>query len=158
MTDCIASEQLGRQYDMDSDEFKASLNRRHHIGRQIPERLNRHDCDLIAVPSIDTSANVGTLGILSGTDTNSTTKKQRAGSDRTKRFVWDLSFFAKFCADHSLSFGILFVGRRFDDFRLIAAAHAFEQATQARRLVKPLIYSDIEINSPRLDSTIKPAL
>ena len=59
MTEFIASEQVGQKYDIDSDEFKLSLSRRHRIGRQIPELLDRHNCDIIAVPSIDTSANVG---------------------------------------------------------------------------------------------------
>lgn len=46
-------------------------------------------------------------------------------------------------------YGLLFVGRRFDDERLISAAHAFEQATPARLQVDPFINSDIEL--PQVD-------
>lgn len=59
MAEFPSSEEVGQKYDINSDAFKASLSRRHRIGRQIPELLDRHNCDLIAVPSIDTSANVG---------------------------------------------------------------------------------------------------
>lgn len=82
MTEFIASEQVGQKYDMDSDEFKVSLSRRHRIGRQIPELLDRHNCDLIAVPSIDTSADVGgcpTVAVPSGFYPEQTPIQRRRG-------------------------------------------------------------------------------
>jgi amidase len=55
-------------------------------------------------------------------------------------------------------FGMLFVGRRFDDQRLIAAAYAFEQATQVRDRVDPIIQSDIELGGDQRATSARETL
>lgn len=46
---------------------------------------------------------------------------------------------------NQLSFGALFVGRRWDDYDLISAASAYERATRIRETKRPVIHSDIEL-------------
>jgi hypothetical protein len=56
----LACEKAGQKHTPDSDEYHASISRRNHIGRQIPELLAKYGCDILVVPSnVDSSANVG---------------------------------------------------------------------------------------------------
>ncbi|KAF4546384.1 Amidase [Lasiodiplodia theobromae] len=60
MTEWLAAERVGSRYDESSDEFKESLRRRNRMGGQIPELLDRYDCDLILVTgATETTSNVG---------------------------------------------------------------------------------------------------
>lgn len=58
--DWPACEKAGQRYTTDSDEYRASIALRNHIGGQIPDLLERYECDVLVVPSnVDSSANVG---------------------------------------------------------------------------------------------------
>ncbi len=60
MEEWLAAEETAQTYSMDSEEFNKSLARRLNIARQIPELLDRSQCDIIVVPSwTDTTSNVG---------------------------------------------------------------------------------------------------
>jgi hypothetical protein len=45
------------------------------------------------------------------------------------------------------SFGLVFIARRWDDPKLIAAAYAFEQATLVNDRIEPFIKSDVKLRS-----------
>ncbi|KAK6703139.1 hypothetical protein SNK04_013024 [Fusarium graminearum] len=131
----LKCEQLGTQYGPDSSEFRDSIELRNRIGMQIAELLDRTECDFIFAPSIDTSANVGgcpTIGVPLGFYP----KDQPVTRRKSNRLV---------TVGPNVPFGGLFVGRRWDDFKLISAAHAFEQASLIREQVPPVVSSDIQL-------------
>ncbi len=45
----------------------------------------------------------------------------------------------------------MFVGRRYDDSRLIGAAYAYEQATEHRKALRPVVYADGELEKVFVD-------
>jgi len=48
------------EYETKPERYQASLDRRLHIGKQIPELLEREQCDVLVVPSwTETTANIG---------------------------------------------------------------------------------------------------
>ncbi|KAI8660069.1 Amidase domain-containing protein [Fusarium keratoplasticum] len=131
----LKCEELGQQYGPDSHEFRHSMSLRNRIGKQIDELLSRTQSDFIFVPSIDTSANVGgcpTIGVPLGfyPPEHPITRRKSNGLVSVGPHV---------------PFGGLFVGRRWSDFDLISAAHAFEQGSRVRDKVSPVISSDVEL-------------
>ncbi|OHE92033.1 hypothetical protein CORC01_12672 [Colletotrichum orchidophilum] len=133
--ECLKCEKLGEQYDLESPEYLKSLEWRNQIGKQIQELLDRTNCDFILAPSIDTSANVGgcpTVGVPLGFYPEDTPISRRKSSGLVS-------------VGPNVPFAALLVGRRWDDFNLISAAFAFEQATKARHQVAPIISSDVKL-------------
>ncbi|KAJ5090975.1 hypothetical protein N7532_009659 [Penicillium argentinense] len=132
----LKCEELGQQYGPQSEQFKRSLAWRQHIGQQIHELLERTQSDLIFVPStVDTSANVGgcpTVGVPLGFYPADTPVSRRKSSGLVT-------------VGPNVPFGALFVGRRWDDYTLISAAFAYEQASHIRQKIRPVIHSDIQL-------------
>ncbi|OJD27087.1 hypothetical protein ACJ73_01527 [Blastomyces percursus] len=131
------AEDIGKRFDFDSEEYKKSRSRRLFIGRQIPELLDTHKCDVLVAPSwVDTTANYGgcpTISVPMG--------------------FYPSDFPSIYTPDNLLVTGpnipnaILFVGRRWDDQRLIAAAHSYEQATHHRDSFRPVIEATVELGT-----------
>ncbi|KAG5764342.1 hypothetical protein H9Q72_007592 [Fusarium xylarioides] len=131
----LKCEELGLKYGPDSPEFADSTALRNNIGKQIAELLDRTECDFIFAPSIDTSANVGgcpTIGVPLGFYPKDHPIARRKSNGLVT-------------TGPNVPFGGLFVGRRWADSNLIAAAYAFEQASLIRDLVPPIVSSDIQL-------------
>ncbi|CAK7230196.1 hypothetical protein SBRCBS47491_007503 [Sporothrix bragantina] len=129
-------EQMGIKYGPDSREFMDSLEWRHRMGREIQQTLDRAKCDMFFVPTaVDTGANVGgcpTVGVPIGFYPQDTPVKTRPGSSLV-------------VVGPNIPIAAMFVGRRWDDYNLIGAAYAYEQASQIRAKGQLLIKSDIEL-------------
>jgi len=50
MKQWIQAEEIGQTFNLDSEEYKTSRSRRLTIGRQIPELLPKHSCDILVAP------------------------------------------------------------------------------------------------------------
>lgn len=60
MKQWVAAEEAANKFDFNSNEYQHSLARRLAIGRQLPELLDRYQCDILVAPaSTDTTANYG---------------------------------------------------------------------------------------------------
>ncbi|CAG8973734.1 hypothetical protein HYALB_00007682 [Hymenoscyphus albidus] len=129
MNQWLQAEDVGKRFSIESEEYKRSRERRLTIGRQIPELMTTYNCDMLVAPSFtDTTANYG------GCPTVSVPMGR-----------YPDEYPSKYTPDNPLEIGpnvptsILFVGRRWDDERLIAAAYAYEQGTHHRETLKPVI-------------------
>jgi len=137
------SEELGQTYSIDSDEYRSSLEWRNRIGNQISDLLSRTATDFLVIPSsLDASANVGgcpTVGVPLGFYPDDQPVKTRKSSGLVT-------------GGPNIPFGLMFVGKRWDDGKIIAAAHTFEQATRVRDKGHQVVSSDIRLECTRTDN------
>ncbi|KAF2655409.1 amidase signature enzyme [Lophiostoma macrostomum CBS 122681] len=111
---------LNRDYGKGSEKYRQSYALRQRMADQIAELLERHQCDLIVAPSwTDTTANVG------GCPQISVPLRAYPKGSPLKRLAKGLISNGPY-----IPTGLLIVGRRNDDARVIGAAHAFERATE----------------------------
>ncbi|PQE19304.1 amidase protein [Rutstroemia sp. NJR-2017a BVV2] len=101
------------------------------MGKQIPKLLERYSCDVIMLPTkvACEPADVGgnpVVGVPMGyyPEDTEVTRKQSNG-------LVDIG--------PGVPIGVSFIGKRWDDYKLISVAYAFEQATLARSNGKPVV-------------------
>ncbi|KFY38173.1 hypothetical protein V495_06713 [Pseudogymnoascus sp. VKM F-4514 (FW-929)] len=141
MRDFEAALQAFEEYKAEPENYERSLARRARIGKEISELLDREDCDLLVAPSwTETTANVG------GCPQVSVPIGKYPADFRTKA-----NTDGRLIEGPGIPIGILFVGRRYDDARVIAVADAFSRAAQFDTNFTPLISA----NSDLLDLNAK---
>lgn len=60
MKDFEAALRALSEHEKEPEKYRRSLDRRNHIGKQLPELLEREQCDLLVAPSwTETTANIG---------------------------------------------------------------------------------------------------
>ncbi|KAJ5751687.1 hypothetical protein N7520_008604 [Penicillium odoratum] len=129
LTELDMAAQQAQKYDMASDEYQESLLLRLSMGKELGNLLDHYKCDLLVAPAwTETAANVGGCPQVS-------VPLQAYPKD------WPLKKMHNgfISTGPNIPTGILFVGRRWDDARVIGASYAFEQATHYRRTFKPII-------------------
>ncbi|KAJ8063912.1 hypothetical protein OCU04_007762 [Sclerotinia nivalis] len=130
--------EAGKTYSPNSEEYKNSKNEREYMGKQIPKLLDKFECDMIVLPTCVAvePADVGGNPVVSvpmgyypaGTEISRLNGMVDVGP--------------------GIPIGICFIGRRWDEEKLIAAAYAYEQATMWRERGKMVVKCDIELPSP----------
>ncbi|PSN70519.1 amidase signature enzyme [Corynespora cassiicola Philippines] len=129
-------EELAKTYSIDSDEYRNSLNWRNRIGGQISELLSRSSTDMLVVPSsLDASANVGGCPTV-GVPLEFFPENQAITTGRSSGLVTN---------GPRVPFGLMFVGKRWDDEKMISAAYAFEQASRVREKGQQIFSSDTKL-------------
>lgn len=129
------AEKFAEKYAPDSPEVAASMERRHRMGRQIPQLMDRYNCDLLVLTgSVDTTAEVGGCPCLSVPlgrypDDQETQKTEAGHVD----------------VGPNIPFGIQFVGPRHSDLTLLKVGHAFETATTVAKTLKPIVEPTTEL-------------
>ncbi|TGO69869.1 hypothetical protein BOTNAR_0006g00580 [Botryotinia narcissicola] len=127
--------ELGEKYAKDSEEYRNSMVERNYMGRQIPKLLDKFDCDLIVLPrnvAVE-PADVGGCPVVSvpmGFHPPETEIVRQNGMVEV---------------GPGIPLGISFVGRRWDDEKLIGAAYAYEQATRWRERGRMAVRCDVEL-------------
>ncbi|KAF7943182.1 hypothetical protein EAE96_011119 [Botrytis aclada] len=126
--------EVGKKYARDSEEYTNSLAET-HMGRQIPKLLDKFDCDMIVLPTnvAVEPADVGGCPVVSvpmgfyppGTEIVRQDGMVEVGP--------------------GIPLGISFVGRRWDDEKLIGTAHTYEQATRWREQGRMVVRCDVEV-------------
>ncbi|MCJ1359548.1 MAG: hypothetical protein MMC33_009550 [Icmadophila ericetorum] len=135
MSEWIEVEAAAGKYGKDSKEYKRSCHRRSRTAGQILELLDRYDCDLLLVSgATNTSADIAGCPAIS---VPMSSFPKDSPIKRTENGMVSKG--------PNIPFGLLFVSRRYDDFRLISAAYAWEQATHAREFIEPVVAPDIEL-------------
>ncbi|KAM3154199.1 putative amidase [Botrytis cinerea] len=127
--------EVGKNYTKDSEEYKNSLTERNHMGRQIPKLLDKFECDMIVLPTnvAVEPADVGGCPVVSvpmGFYPPGTEIVRQSGMVEV---------------GPGIPLGICFVGRRWDDQKLLGAAYAYEQATRWRERGKTVVRCDVEV-------------
>ncbi|KAB8293264.1 hypothetical protein EYC80_007595 [Monilinia laxa] len=127
--------EAGDTYSRDSEEYKNSRAEREYMGKQIPKLLDKFECDMIVLPTnlAMEPADVGgnpVVNVPMGFYPMGTEISMRNG-------LVD-------CGP-GIPIGLCFIGRRWDDEKLIGAAYAYEQATKWREKGKMLVKCDIEL-------------
>ncbi|KAG9229299.1 amidase signature domain-containing protein [Amylocarpus encephaloides] len=142
MKQWVQAEDVGKTFSLESEEYIKSRQQRLTIGCQIKELLVTHNCAFLVAPSwTDTTANYGgcpTVSVPMGCyPSNSPSKYTHDGLLDTGPDV---------------PTSILFIGKRWDDKRLIAAAYAYEQGTHHRDAFKPVVEvtAELETSAPDL--------
>lgn len=140
----IAAEEAGRKYNHSSSEYKKSLARRLRIAQEVPRLLDEYDCDILVAPSwTESTANFGGCPTVSVPmrcypddfpPRNSPEGMMMTGPN----IPWVLRS-SEIAHGWLSSTSILFIGRRYDDARLIDIAYQYEQVTRHRDAFKPVI-------------------
>ncbi|ESZ96658.1 hypothetical protein SBOR_2917 [Sclerotinia borealis F-4128] len=127
----------GQTYSRNSEEYLNSKAERENMGKQISKLLDKFECDMILLPTnlAMEPADVGGNPVVSvpmgyypeGTEVI------RKGNGLVD-------------VGPGIPIGICFIGRRWDDAKLIAAAYAYEQATRWREKGKLVVRCGIELS------------
>ncbi|KAL2692538.1 hypothetical protein Neosp_002948 [[Neocosmospora] mangrovei] len=129
------AERFSQETPPGSSKYHSSQKRRQSMAKQIPELLDRTQCHLIVLTgATDTTAEVGGCPCLS-------VPLGRFPDDQKL----EKNKFGHVSTGPNIPFGILFVGRRHSDMTLLKVGHAFEQVTNARRSIKPVIEPDRKV-------------
>ncbi|TGO43227.1 hypothetical protein BHYA_0002g00310 [Botrytis hyacinthi] len=127
--------EVGKKYARDSEEYRNSMAERNRMGRQIPKLLDKFDCDMIVLPTnvAVEPADVGGCPVVSvpmGFYPPETEIMRQNGMVEV---------------GPGIPLGISFVGRRWDDEKLIGVAYAYEQATRWREMGRMVVKCDTEV-------------
>ncbi|KAF7920049.1 hypothetical protein EAE99_008170 [Botrytis elliptica] len=127
--------EVGKKYARDSEEYRNSMVERNHMGRQIPKLLDKFDCDMIVLPTnvAVEPADVGGCPVVSvpmGFYPPETEVVRQNGMVEV---------------GPGIPLGISFVGRRWDDEKLIGVAYVYEQATRWRDKGRMVVKCDVEV-------------
>ncbi|KAH6640416.1 amidase signature domain-containing protein [Chaetomium tenue] len=118
----------GGATDHDTSRFITSEKLRLYIGMEIARLLDKHECDILAVPMwTETTASLGG-------------NPQIAVPMPAHPADWSLPAKRKYSlvsTGPNIPTSIIFISRRFDDGLVISAAYSFEQATHHRDKVPP---------------------
>ncbi|QSZ31323.1 hypothetical protein DSL72_000886 [Monilinia vaccinii-corymbosi] len=131
----------GKTYSRGSEEYKHSKAERDYMGKQIPKLLDKFGCDMIVLPTnlAMEPADVGGNPVVSVP-----MGFYPMGMEVSRRN--DLVD----CGP-GIPVGICFIGRRWDDEKLIRAAYAYEQATKWREKGKVVVKCDVELPVSRCE-------
>ncbi|TGO18646.1 hypothetical protein BTUL_0008g00270 [Botrytis tulipae] len=126
--------EVGKKYARDSEGYRNSMAERNHMGKQIPKLLDKFDCDMIVLPTnvAVEPADVGGCPVVSvpmGFYPPETEIVRQNGMVEV---------------GPGIPLGISFVGRRWDDEKLIGVAYAYEQATRWRERGRMVVRCDVE--------------
>ncbi|KAJ5654943.1 hypothetical protein N7490_001946 [Penicillium lividum] len=136
LTEFDTAAQQAQEYGMNSDEYQESLSLRLKMGKELGSLLDHYNCDILVAPAwTETAANLGGCPQVS-------VPLQAYPKD------WPLKKMHNgfISTGPEIPTGILSVGRRWDDAKVIGASYAFEQATQYRNTFKPIIYPSVELH------------
>ncbi|TGO84337.1 hypothetical protein BPOR_0517g00040 [Botrytis porri] len=127
--------EVGKKYTRDSEEYRNSMAERNHMGRQIPKLLDKFNCDMIVLPTnvAVEPADVGGCPVVSvpmGFYPPETEIVRQNGMVEV---------------GPGIPLAISFVGRRWEDEKLIGVAYAYEQATRWREKGKMVVKCDAEV-------------
>ncbi|THV48048.1 hypothetical protein BGAL_0271g00140 [Botrytis galanthina] len=127
--------EVGKKYARDSEEYRNSMAERNRMGRQISKLLDKFDCDSIVLPTnvAVEPADVGGCPVVSvpmGFYPPETEIVKQNGMVEV---------------GPGIPLGISFVGRRWDDEKLIGVAYAYEQATRWRERGRMVVRCDVEV-------------
>ncbi|KAF7876655.1 hypothetical protein EAF04_001740 [Stromatinia cepivora] len=130
--------EAGKTYSHNSEGYTYSKAEREYMGKQIPKLLDKFECDMIVLPTCVAvePADVGGNPVVSVP-----MGYYPAGKEISRQNgMVDVG--------PGIPIGICFIGRRWDDEKLIAAAYAYEQATMWRERGKIVVKCDIELPTP----------
>ncbi|TGO56632.1 hypothetical protein BCON_0075g00220 [Botryotinia convoluta] len=127
--------EVGKKYAKDSEEYKNSSAERNHMGRQIPKLLDKFECDMIALPTnvAVEPADVGGCPVVS----------VPMGFYPPETEIVRQSEMVE--VGPGIPLGISFIGRRWNDEKLIGTAYAYEQATRWRERGRMVVGCDVEV-------------
>ncbi|KAF5876438.1 putative glutamyl-trna amidotransferase subunit a protein [Botrytis fragariae] len=127
--------EVGKKYARASEEYRNSMAERNHMGRQIPKLLDKFNCDMIVLPTnvAVEPADVGGCPVVS---VPMGFYPPETKIVRQNRMVE---------VGPGIPLGISFVGRRWEDEKLMGVAYAYEQATRWRDKGRMVVRCDVEI-------------
>ncbi|CAD6443092.1 f36f43c8-6391-4823-9442-09779ff9632e [Sclerotinia trifoliorum] len=126
----------GNTYSPISEEYINSKTEREYMGKQILKLLDKFECDMILLPTCVAvePADVGGNPVVSVP-----MGYYPAGTEIMRRN-------GMVDAGAGIPIAVSFIGRRWDDEILIAAANAYEKATMWRKNGKILVQCDVELS------------
>ncbi|EDN95192.1 hypothetical protein SS1G_11068 [Sclerotinia sclerotiorum 1980 UF-70] len=128
--------QAGKSYSHNSDEYINSKAEREYMGRQISKLLDKFECDMILLPTCVAvePADVGGNPVVSVP-----MGYYPAGTEVTiQNGMVDFG--------PGIPVAVSFIGKRWDDEKLIVAANAYENATLWREKGKMLVECNVELS------------
>ncbi|KAF2121003.1 amidase signature domain-containing protein [Lophiotrema nucula] len=136
MTEFDKSQELASEYSQDSDEYQDSLSLRLAMGTELAKLLDETRCDVLIAPAwTETAANIGGCPQIS-------VPLQAYPSDAPLKRLPS----GQIGNGPNIPTGILFVGRRWDDAKVITAAFAFEHETRHRTEHRPIYSPNVDID------------